>query len=191
MVTIHTKCQIAFKEWAVAVDALTNGNQIMLVRKGGISEDSKHFTVIHDKFLLYPTYEHQAKELVKPNYQNQLEKYQNATTIQDPVIFNAWAEVVEVIELTDKNKLDSLSPFHIWTDDYAESRLRWKPSFPLSIMLLKVHSLATPVTIPYQDAFGGCKSWVELDNSLELEQNPVLSPSELTSIIDSIKTILK
>ena len=163
----------------------------MLVRKGGISEDSKHFTVIHDKFLLYPTYEHQAKELVKPNYQNELEKYQNSTTIQDPVIFNAWAEVVEVIELTDKNKLDSLSPFHIWTNDYAESRLRWKPSFPLSIMLLKVHSLATPVTIPYQDAFGGCKSWVELDNSLELEQNPVLSPSELTSIIDSIKTILK
>ena len=191
METINTKCEIAFKERAVAVDALTNGNQIMLVRKGGISEDSKHFTVIHDKFLLYPTYEHQAKELVKPNYQNQLEKYQNSTTIQDPVIFNAWAEVVEVIELTDKNKLDSLSPFHIWTNDYAESRLRWKPSFPLSIMLLKVHSLTTPVTIPYQDAFGGCKSWVELDNSLELEQNPVLSPSELTSIIDSIKTILK
>ena len=38
---------------------------------------------------------------------------------------------------------------------------------------------------------GDPAAWVELDNSLELEQNPVLSPSELTSIIDSIKTILK
>ena len=60
MVSTNTKCQIAFKEWAVAVDALMSGEQVMLIRKGGISEDSKHFTVIHDKFLLYPTYEHQA-----------------------------------------------------------------------------------------------------------------------------------
>ena len=56
-VLVANEWEIAFKEWAVAVDALTNGNQIMLVRKGGISEDSKHFTVIHDKFLLYPTYD--------------------------------------------------------------------------------------------------------------------------------------
>ena len=73
-------------------------------------------------------------------------------------------------------------------NQYVDMMYAFADSFP---NICKVHSLGTPVTIPYQDAFGGCKSWVELDNSLELEQNPVLSPSELTSIIDSIKTILK
>ncbi|MFL2645185.1 MAG: DUF1802 family protein [Dehalococcoidia bacterium] len=190
MVSTNTKCQIAFKEWAVAVDALMSGEQVMLIRKGGISEDSKHFTVIHDKFLLYPTYEHQALELIKPSFQKNLEKYQNSTTIQDPVTFSSWAEVIEVIELSDKDNLDSLSQFHIWTNDYAESRLRWKPSFPLSIMILKVHLLKTPLEIPYQDHFGGCKSWVELQQSLELEQNPVLNASELANTISIIKANL-
>ena len=190
MVSTNTKCQIAFKEWAVAVDALMSGEQVMLIRKGGISEDSKHFTVIHDKFLLYPTYEHQALELIKPSFQKNLEKYQNSTTIQDPVTFSSWAEVIEVIELSDKDNLDSLSQFHIWTNDYAESRLRWKPSFPLSIMILKVHLLKTPLGIPYQDHFGGCKSWVELQQSLELEQNPVLNASELANTISIIKANL-
>ena len=33
MVSTNTKCQIAFKEWAVAVDALMSGEQVMLIRK--------------------------------------------------------------------------------------------------------------------------------------------------------------
>ena len=104
--------------------------------------------------------------------------------------FSSWAEVIEVIELSDKDNLDSLSQFHIWTNDYAESRLRWKPSFPLSIMILKVHLLKTPLEIPYQDHFGVCKSWVELQQSLELGQNPVLNASELANTISIIKANL-
>ena len=190
MVSTNTKCQIAFKEWAVAVDALTDGKQIMLLRKGGISEESKYFTVIHNKFLLYPTYEHQSKDLIKPEFQDELIKYQNSTTIQDPVTFNTWAEVIEVIELSDKDKLIKLSPFHIWSDDYAESRLRWKPSLPLSVMLLKVHSLSEPVSVPYDDHFGGCKSWIEMQSHLDLEHNPVLSESKLSQTVNNIKSIL-
>ena len=191
MVTTKTKCKIAFKEWAIAVDALTRGDQIMLLRKGGISEDSNNFTVIHDKFLLYPTYEHQSRELIKPAFQDDLSKYENLTTIQDPVIFKSWAEVIEVIELTDKNKLENLSEFHIWNNDYAESRLKWKPTFPLSIMLLNIHSLQTAITVPYEDYFGGCKSWIELQNDLELPNNPVLEATHLDTIIDKIKTTLR
>ena len=32
-------CQIALKEWAVTVQALARGEQILLLRKGGIHED--------------------------------------------------------------------------------------------------------------------------------------------------------
>ena len=51
--------RIALKEWAITVDALASGEQILLMRKGGIHEESKDFRIIHDEFLLYPTYEHQ------------------------------------------------------------------------------------------------------------------------------------
>jgi hypothetical protein len=34
---------IAFKEWAVTVRALAEGEQLLTLRKGGIREPEKHF----------------------------------------------------------------------------------------------------------------------------------------------------
>ena len=49
----------ALKEWATIVNALENGDQTVLLRKGGILEDSSGFVVESEKFFLFPTFEHQ------------------------------------------------------------------------------------------------------------------------------------
>ena len=67
-------CQIALKEWAVTVQALAKGGQVLLLRKGGIHEEGKDFRVIHPEFLLYPTYEHQREDLLKPEAQPSLKQ---------------------------------------------------------------------------------------------------------------------
>ena len=54
--TTPVTCQLALKEWAITVKALADGDQIMMLRKGGIHEESKDFRVVHPEFLLYPTY---------------------------------------------------------------------------------------------------------------------------------------
>ena len=59
---LPNRCQVALKEWAVTVNALAEGAQILLLRKGGIHEEGKDFRVIHPEFLLYPTYEHQREK---------------------------------------------------------------------------------------------------------------------------------
>ncbi|MGV3757322.1 MAG: DUF1802 family protein [Verrucomicrobiota bacterium] len=46
---------VAFKEWAIVVDALGRGEQIILLRKGGISEGRGGFQVEHPQFLFWPT----------------------------------------------------------------------------------------------------------------------------------------
>jgi hypothetical protein len=191
MVNTKTTCKVAFKEWAVAVDALIDGEQIMLLRKGGIREDSKHFTVIHDNFLLYPTFEHQSLELLKPLYQSKIQPYQQPNVQTESVIFNTWAEVVEVIETTDHSTLQKLNDYHIWTANYAESRLRWKPNYPLSIMLLKVSKLDKPISVPYKSEYGGCKSWVELEQPLDIASTSVMSEQKLQDTITQIKNTLK
>ena len=56
---------IAFKEWAVTVRALAEGEQLLTLRKGGIREPSKHFALEHDRFFLYPTFDHQRNDLVR------------------------------------------------------------------------------------------------------------------------------
>ena len=45
---------IAFKEWAVTVRALAEGEQLVTLRKGGIREPDKHFALDHERFFLYP-----------------------------------------------------------------------------------------------------------------------------------------
>jgi len=63
---------IAFKEWAVTVRALAEGEQLLTLRKGGIRETHKHFRVEHDRFFLYPTFDHQRNDLVRASHRPEL-----------------------------------------------------------------------------------------------------------------------
>ena len=65
---------IAFKEWAVTVRALAEGEQLLTLRKGGIRESGKHFRVEHDRFFLYPTFDHQRGDLVRESHQPELRR---------------------------------------------------------------------------------------------------------------------
>ena len=55
----------ALKEWAVITQALDRGDQLLILRKGGIKEQKKQFVLEKEDFLLYPTYEHQRQDLLK------------------------------------------------------------------------------------------------------------------------------
>ncbi len=65
---------IALKEWAVTVRALAEGEQLLTLRKGGIREADKHFRVEHDRFFLYPTFDHQRNDLVRESHQPELRR---------------------------------------------------------------------------------------------------------------------
>ena len=182
------QCQIALKEWAVTVESLAQGQQILLLRKGGIHEEGKDFKVIHPEFLLYPTYEHQQEDLLKPQHQPALKRLLTESPRGDTITFTHWAASEEIIEVSDQEKVDDLSSHHIWTDEYAQSRLRWKPMQPLSIMLLRIYRLEQPVTVPYIPEYGGCTSWVEIIPKVNLgDLKPVLSDQEFRRQADEIK----
>ncbi len=181
-------CQIALKEWAVTVQALAQGQQVLLLRKGGIHEEGKDFRVVHPEFLLYPTYEHQREDLLKPAAQPSLKQLLAETPQSDTITFSHWAQVAEVIEVSEQEKVDDLSGHHIWTDAYAQSRLHWKPMLPLSIMLLRVYQMEQPVTVPWTKEYGGCTSWVEMLPKIELGRlQPALADQEFQRQVDEIK----
>src|SRR3978361_1196205 len=62
----------AFKEWAVTVPALAEGDQLITLRKGGIREENKHFEIEHDRFFLYPTFDHQQGQFVRESHRPEL-----------------------------------------------------------------------------------------------------------------------
>ncbi|MCE2462541.1 MAG: DUF1802 family protein [Dehalococcoidia bacterium] len=171
--------------------ALDRGEQVMLLRKGGIREEGKDFRVIHPEFLLYPTFEHQKDELLQEKYHQDLQQVLSEAQGGDTITFSHWAGVEEVIELTEQDKLDNLSPYHIWSDDYAQKRLHWKPRSPLSVMLLRLYRLEEPQTVPYLPSYSGCKSWVELSEDVPLGHlTPVLAEDDFRSKVGEVKAAL-
>src|SRR5207244_5844426 len=80
--------------------------------------------------------------------------------------------------INEQRIVDGLSPFYIWTTDYAQKRLQWKRRHPLHVLLLRVHRIPRPVTVRVKDEYHGCRSWVEIDRQLPLEGTPVLADEE-------------
>ena len=153
------------KEWAVAVRALELGETALVVRKGGIRE--KAFAVANRRFLLLPGYEHQRQELLKPEYREVLKGLPDLTD-DGPLRFTSFAEVRGAYEISEPESLAAIDPYHIWTPEYAESRFLWRPKKPLTVLVLRVYLLPTPVELPYSEAYGGCKSWIELEQPVPI-----------------------
>jgi hypothetical protein len=153
----------ALKEWAVAVEALERGETALVVRKGGIRE--KTFAVPKTRFLFFKSYEHQKADQLKPAYHDLLQSIPQRRD-DEPVIFTSFAEVYRAYEVSEAEELEALDPHHIWTHEYAESRLKWRPKKPLTILVLRTYLLPEPIVLDYRDSYGGCKSWIELEESV-------------------------
>ncbi len=82
-----------------------------------------------------------------------------------------------------------LSPFYVWTTDYAEKRLAWKRRHPLHVILLRTYRIPRPVTVKVRDEYGGCRSWLELTRDLPFEGTPVLSDDEFERASEEIAAI--
>ena len=181
---------VALKEWAVAVAALERGEQIVILRKGGIREDGRHFKVEHDGFFLYPTFEHQEAELLKPEHRPLLEETMEDVD-PDLVTLNSYAEVIDVIETSDEDAVAALDRFHIWTPEYADKRLHWKPRFPLTVMLLRVSLLQQPQALPVMPEYVGCTSWVTLVEEYPIDvATPVINQRRFNGQVTEITEAL-
>jgi len=167
---------IALREWAVAVKALEEGRQVIVLRKGGISEETKEFRLESPRFYLFPSFEHQRPNLVKPEASGMVGLTQaEAEELDGQVRIASYAEVIEDIEVTDVETLQRLDGLHIWTEDYAEERLKWKKTKPLHVLVLRVYKLDTPQTIPMKESYGGCKSWISIEDISSAPMKPVLN----------------
>jgi hypothetical protein len=179
----------ALKEWAVAVEALGRGATALVVRKGGIRE--KAFAVPKARFLLLPGYEHQKPELIKPQYRGIMDEVPDLTD-QGPLRLSSFAEVEGAFEISEAEDLERLNEYHMWTHEYTESRFKWRPKKPLTVLVLKTYVLPETVELPYREGYGGCKSWIELEDSVYVEgARPTLSDREFENLIAPALGVLR
>lgn len=152
--------RVALKEWAVVVEALAQGKQNFLLRKGGIAEGQRGFELQHRRFLFFPTWEHQQQDWIRPEYQQLFESLKPADP--DTLIVGHRAQVDEIRQAPADISELLASAEHIWAEPYLRMRYEYRPDLPLYVVQVSVFTLPEPVAIPNDRRYKGCRSWVDL-----------------------------
>jgi hypothetical protein len=106
------------------------------------------------------------------------------------VPIQAWATVTHEFELMEQFELDALEPFHIWNDQFALMRLKWKPKSPLTVLLLRVFRLEQPLEIAFDESYRGCRSWTTLRDAIDSSASvPAMTDEAYGTIVNDIMTI--
>ncbi len=155
--------RLAFKEWAVVVDALEQGHQSVILRKGGIAEGPGGFRPEHARFLLFPTWFHQQRDQVIPSAQLRFDELAGQRPPAESVRITSWAEVVSWRKLASLAEAEALRGAHVWRDEVVAGRFNWGPEPAIYALKLQIFRLPQPWSGPLLAAYGGCKSWVDLD----------------------------
>ncbi|MFM8953177.1 MAG: DUF1802 family protein [Planctomycetaceae bacterium] len=156
-----THLRTAFKEWAAICRALARGRQDVILRKGGIVEPAGGFRVEQPEFLLMPTFLHQSAEQLIPEARDLLDGIDADRPPEGAVVFTHVARVGEALRIRSLAELAAFRPRHVWSDAVVAERFhRWQDE--LHVLVVDVQPLPEPLTVPWHDSFGGCKSWIDL-----------------------------
>lgn len=166
---------VALKEWAVVIEAVARGQQRFLLRKGGIAEGRRGFEVRHREFLLFPTWEHQQINSIRPPFHELFE--QTRPSQAGVVRFRYLARVTDVLKAPPElEAMQALAGEHIWTPDYLSVRYNYRPERPLFILFLRPYRLDTPREIPEISRYAGCRSWVALEEEIDVTKASPVEP---------------
>jgi hypothetical protein len=161
--------RIAFKEWAVVVDALGRGEQLLILRKGGIAEGRDGFQVGHERFLLFPTLFHQQRENIVPAAQARYDAIAPALPGPETLRLEFVAEVVAARKLGSLAEAERLRGQHIWRDEVVSERFDWGKEQAIHALALRVRRLPRRIELPMLPSYGGCRSWIEVAEEIPTE----------------------
>lgn len=165
----------ALKEWSTVCDRVASGDQVLLIRKGGILERREGFRVEHREFFLFPTRFHEKGEAPPGR-----------------VTLGPYASVEEDLPVGDLEALRRLEGQHgiPWAD--VEKRFHYGREKGVHVLALRAWRLARPPVVENARAYEGCSSWVELDRELPVEtEGTVLAPEEFTRKLEALRAALR
>ena len=180
--------RMALKEWAVVVQALAEGAQLLLLRKGGIAEEDGEFRLATREFFLYPTWEHQQEAWLQPRYAAAFRSLRADAPAGSELPFEYYAAVTDVWPAPGMARMNQLQELFVWNEAFLEKRYAYKPQLPLSVLVVRTYRLPQALRARYLERYAGCRSWVELDEALPTRgASPVLDDAEFERRRDSLR----
>jgi hypothetical protein len=166
---LQTLLNVALKEWAVVQRSLLEQHQIILVRKGGIAEETGDFGLKAKQFVLLAGYEHETERRgdIQPCFDQWLREEEDKHPPQGQIRIECACEVEAAIQVLDREQLVALMPQHIWSRQFIDGRYEWEPYKPVTALLVRAFRLPQPAFLPYRREYGGCRSWVTLETAID------------------------
>lgn len=185
----------AFKEWSLICDALMEGEQSVILRKGGIAEKRRGFGFEHDSFFLLPTHYHAQREetLFDASKPIRWESKEKADAGKEAIFVPAAATLSLAMELTDWAQVEALHGLHFWKEETLHARFAYGQANCLHLAVVRVYQVKPVIELPDSPQFRGCKSWVNLaQNDLPLfALQPVLSDAEHARRLQKIQQMIQ
>lgn len=182
------EARAGLKEWAITGEALGQGRQIVLLRKGGLLDEDGAFSLEHSAFFLLPSWFHAEKSLVKPPHLDLWEQTARADD-EGPKIAYArqFARVEQTWTLHEEAESALREVPHIWSSAYLDLRFAYNPGKPLLCAALRVWNLVEPFRYEMRSQDMGCRSWVEWEEPRVSAGSPVLSEDEFEARLLEVK----
>jgi hypothetical protein len=180
--------RVGLQEWAVCCKALRDGRACLLVRKGGIHEPrGGTFAPEHQRFALLPSYLHQRADRLAPVYGGDYLGQVAAHPAPGKIPVTVWAEVVRVWKATDLARVQALGDELLWSADEIAARFAYRAQPFLFVLALRAHSLPGAVDIPDRPSYGGCRSWIALEDSVPMDgSTPAVADAEFATRLAAI-----
>lgn len=156
----------ALKEWAVIVQALLAGKQVLILRKGGILEKRGEFEVEHREFFLFPTLYHEKENELVPSYRAELASAERSYPVGPELRLPGYAVVEDHRWVDDLDKLHALDGLHPLTPSAVQYRFNYGKQRGLHVLILRAYQFADPHVLPMDSRYDGCVSWVDLGGDL-------------------------
>ena len=183
---------IALKEWAVIAQAMAAGEQVILLRKGGIQDPSGAFALEQREFLIYPTWEHQKLEWIREPFR---EKYRTILNAKEPaaqIPFSVYAGVAYHAEIKNPAVFKRLEKYHLWTPEFFAHQAEYRPQSPTLLVVVRAYQLKKSVEVSLEPDYAGCKSWVTLRKPVSIDgAEPVIENRKFRTILEEIRDILE
>ncbi|HXH39525.1 MAG TPA: DUF1802 family protein [Thermoanaerobaculia bacterium] len=163
---------LALKEWASVIEALGGGEQVVLVRKGGLADRS--FEVGSERFYLFPTNYHDAGGVEPARLR-----------------ITHWAEALKTWQIRDIDVLRRLEQLTILDRETIETRYRFRPDQAVNVIAVRAYRLAKPAEVVMKPEYVGCRSWVSVDEEIDIDGSiPALRDDEVQARIGTIDALL-
>ena len=184
-------CRTALKEWAGVVDAFLRGEQLVLIRKGGLIEPGSGFELQAEQFVFYPTFEHQTVTFIREPHRAGSEAILGRKPTDGVLRIDGYGRAVHSAQVRDPAVIKRLEPFHLYNDAFLQQRLKWQPEQPLVVVAVRAFRLPSVLELPIAPHYAGCKSWVELDTAVSLAgAAPVLDDAAFDARLRQIHALL-